>query len=206
VNYSDRNEDGSPKDIPDSLIREFKSVKYGRKLYDGKGISPDIELEEEVLSNISMGLLQDYIFFDYATQFRLKNEKIAPIEEVKLSDEQLNEFKSFILSKEFSYSTKAEKMLAELKKSTESEHYYNDIENEYTSLKLKLLDVKNNDFAKHKDEIQRILTNEIILRYYHQKGQLVYSLAHDEYIEEALAVLSNKEKYDSILRGTYQSK
>ena len=68
----------------------------------------------------------------------------------------------------------------------------------------KLLAVKNEDFEKHKEEIRDLLSRELVIRYHHQLGQLEHSLNKDPYIEEALVLLSDNDKYNSILKGTYK--
>ena len=67
----------------------------------------------------------------------------------------------------------------------------------------KLKEVKNNDFTKHKQEISNLLSGEVVMRYYYQKGRLEYGLAHDEYVDAALIILSDTATYNSILKGTY---
>ncbi|HAW50810.1 MAG TPA: hypothetical protein DCX54_00550 [Flavobacteriales bacterium] len=205
LNYSDRNAEGKAREIPDSLINEFKSIKYGRPLFDGKGIKPDIEIQNETYSNIAFGLVQKNHVFDFATNVRLRIESIGNPKEYEVSDELFGEFKSYIGSQDFAYETNAEALLEELKASTEEEHYYTDIEKEYHELQHKLLEVKSNDLDKHEQEIKNILASEIVLRYHNQKGQLEYSLKQDPYLDSALSVLGNMEKYNAILRGPTSS-
>ena len=68
VDFSHPNEDGSVGVIPDSLISEFKT-KNGRSVKDGGGITPDIEILPEQLSQISTELYLRYYIFDYATKY-----------------------------------------------------------------------------------------------------------------------------------------
>ena len=205
INYADRDAEGKPLEIPDSLIREFKSIKYERPLYDGKGIKPDIAVPENLLHNITRGLYQDYHIFDFATKYRLEHKEVPGPEDFHASDELMARFSDYVNSREFSYSTSAEKYLEKLRESTVEEHYYKDVESEYDLLKKKLLEVKNKDFEKHKEEIREVLSHEIIQRYYHQKGQLEYSLKYDPYVDSALAVLGDPGRYEAILKGGPQS-
>ncbi len=205
LDYSDRNANGAAQEIPDSLINEFKSLVHGRPLFDGKGIKPDIEIEDRLLSNISIGLINDLYYFDYATKYRLENDKIGELEAYRVSDSDMMAFKEFVDNQNFHYSTAAEKLLEELKESTIEEHYYQAIEEEYHELNHKLLEVKNNDFNKHQEEIADLLSSEIVLRYYNQKGELIHSLKNDEYVDRAVEVLKDEAMYASILQGTYKS-
>lgn len=203
INYSERESDGRAREIPDSLIREFKSLVHNRPLFDGKGIKPDIEIGDLKLSNISFGLLRDYYVFDYATQYRLNNNAIAGPSEFKVDEGILTDFKSFVQEKDFSYETEAEEILEELKESTKEEDYYASLESEFEILKNRLSEEKQKDFERHKDEIVDILSAEIVLRYHNQRGELIYSLKNDEFVEKAKEVLKDEGLYNSILEGTY---
>ena len=66
--FSHPNEDGSVGIIPDSLISEFKT-KNGRIVKDGGGITPDIEILPEPLSQVSSELFLRNFIFDYATAY-----------------------------------------------------------------------------------------------------------------------------------------
>ena len=62
--FSHPNEDGSVGMIPDSLISEFKT-KNGRTVKDGGGISPDIEIIPEPLSQITTELVSQKFYFRF---------------------------------------------------------------------------------------------------------------------------------------------
>ena len=62
----------------DSTNRVYKT-RNGRKVFDGRGIEPDISIEEKPLSLLQVALLQKGMYFDFATQYQAKhpNEKNA---------------------------------------------------------------------------------------------------------------------------------
>ena len=95
LDYSNRNEDGSVGHIPDSLTSEF-STQNGRKVYDGGGIVPDIKVENEVISNLSIGLIRQFKIFDYSTKFRSENEEIDSPKDFKISDQIYKDFENFV--------------------------------------------------------------------------------------------------------------
>jgi carboxyl-terminal processing protease len=74
LDYTQRNDDGSVGNVPDSLITEFRTKK-GRKVYDGGGIVPDIVLEPEQLSNLSAALLTKFMI---SLPFMLMKPKPLP--------------------------------------------------------------------------------------------------------------------------------
>ena len=205
VDYSNRNEDGSVGLIPDSLISEFKTFG-GRSVYDGGGVSPDIKIERKKYSNLAFALVAQNMFFDYATQFVLKNNEIAKPEQFKISDEEFEEFKSFVAKKEdFKYESATQDALKELKKTAKKEHYYSKAQGEFEELeKLLTLDVQK-DLDIFKDQVSELLANEIVKRYYFQKGAIKFSLQDDEEVEKAIELLTDQSQYSGILSGTLLS-
>lgn len=200
--YSNRNEDGSVGNVPDSLIKEFKT-KNGRKVYDGGGINPDLSLSPVEYSPIARALVGKRLIFDFATQYRIKNPTIPPASEFVVNDAIFNEFKKFISDKEYDYTTASEKMAKELKETAEKENYFNAIEVEYKQLMQKLMHDKNADLEKSKEEISYLLADEIVSRYYFQRGRVENGLSSDPEVKKALEVLQNKTFYNDIITGKY---
>ena len=198
LDYSNRNEDGSVGKIADTLKTAFKT-KNGRTVYDGGGIEPDIEVEKSPISNIAISLIQKRLIFDYATDYRHSNEKIAAVEDYQFSD--FEDFKLFLSDKEYEYHTETEDVVEELKEIAEDELYYESISAEYDALVTKLTANKKDDLNKFKSEIIELLTGEIASRYYYQKGRIIANLQFDEDVQEAIKILSNQEQYNSILAG-----
>ncbi len=202
LDYSHRNDDGSVGNIPDSLIREFKT-KAARKVYDGGGIIPDYKVENKKYSNILASLLTKYLIFDFATQYRVKNATIAPAKDFKLSERDYNDFVAFIANKEYDYQTKSEKALDDLKTFATNEKYFEDIGSEYEALKAKMMHDKGKDLQKFKDEIKQQLQEEIVSRYYYQKGRIEASFTDDRDLTAAKQLIKDKKTFTSILAGTY---
>jgi carboxyl-terminal processing protease len=73
----DFSDDRGFKSIHDSLINEF-STKNGRKVYDGGGIRPDIQIVEERASPLVINLYTRNFIFDFATEFASKYSSIPP--------------------------------------------------------------------------------------------------------------------------------
>ena len=198
LDYTHRNEDGSVGKVPDSLITEF-STRNGRKVYDGGGIVPDITTEPVYLSKIAISLIEKNLIFDYATEFALKHDSIDAPEKFAISDEDFNDFIKYISDKEYDYETESEKELTKLIDIAKKEKYYEKAETDLAELKNKLSHDKNNDIQKFKDEITELLNEEIVSRYYYQKGRAKSSIKFDEDVKKAIELLQDKAKYDSIL-------
>ena len=198
LDYSNRNDDGSVGKIPDSLMTEFQT-RNGRKVYDGGGINPDIITTSEKIGSIIVSLFRERIFFDFATDFRFEHESIP--EEFIFSDENFEQFVSYISDKEYTYKTKTEKALENLKTKATDEHYFDNVNHEYNALSKKLESSKRDDLLKSKDDIKEILTGEIMSRYFYQKGRIKSTLRFDMEIEESIDILRNNEEYNKIIDG-----
>lgn len=202
LDYSNRDDDGKVNVVPDSLKKEFTTLKNKRKVFDGAGIEPDINIEEERPSEILQSLVENNLLFDFATEYRIKNQMLEPAKTFKLKDEEYNEFIDFLKNKEYDYTTISEEILEKLKEATLEDKYYASIEKEFHLLKDKLSHNKNDDLILFKNEIKNYLEVEIVSRYYFQRGQVENILSKDDYLNEAYKVLTDKQKYTDILKGT----
>ena len=199
LDYSNRNEDGSVGKVPDSLISTFYT-RNGRKVKDGGGVTPDIKTENEEVSDISISLMNKRLVFDFATQFRYKNEKIESIENFEITDEIFNNFVEFLSDKEYQYTTATEDALDIFKEITDEEGTSDLISEEFNLLIEKIKLNKENDLGNNKEEIKEFLSNEIVSRYYYQEGRIIDRLKHDKDIDEALRLFANIDEYYSLLK------
>ncbi len=180
------------------MKKAFKT-KAGRKVLDGGGVDPDIKVALKQLSKISESLISKQLVFDYATYFRNKNESIANAKTFKLTDADFADFKKYIADKDYAYSTATETALLDMKKKAEEEKYFDAIKTQFETIKQSLSHDKLADLDKNKEEIIEILEDEIVRRYYFQKGKIEASFSHDEEIQEALKVLADKSAYKKLL-------
>lgn len=205
LDYTNRNEDGSVGHIPDSLISEFKT-RNGRKVYDGGGIIPDIKVEPEDLSQLSLSLITQSVIFDYATKFAFENPSIANVKNFEITDEIYNDFVKFALEDSFKYETQSQRELDEFEKVLKREKYYDLAKEEFDNLKEKLTNDKEKDLLAFKDEVVQFLRDEIVGRYYYQEGQIETNLKDDKQLDRALEILKNPAEYKSILSPEFENK
>ena len=201
IDYSNKNIDGYSGKIPDSLKTAFKT-KNGRIVYDGGGIEPDVLSEPEKLSNISISLISKYYIFNFANYFKRTHSVIDSAKYFNVDDVVFNDFIKYLSGKDYDYETKSEKILEELKSIAEKENYFNAIKTEYISLKDKLIHDKNDDLLKNKDEIKKLLKEEIASRYFYQKGRIEASLSEDNEVKKAVDIFKNNTLYTNILINT----
>ena len=199
LEYYDKETGEKPKEIADSLLKTFQT-KNGRKVIDGRGIEPDLKIEPDDLRRLSAMLLTKNLIFNYSTEFASKNASIPKSEDFKLSDSQYEEFKSFALKDDFSYTTASEEALKKMKETAEKEGYFNEVKSEYEAMMLKVTPSKSRDLDKFKNEISQMLENEIVSRYYFQKGRTLNSFRYDKVLQKAKEILGNTNEYNTILK------
>ncbi|MBP6977287.1 MAG: S41 family peptidase [Bacteroidales bacterium] len=202
IDYSHKDENGRFTKIPDSLISEFKT-RNGRSVYDGGGIEPDIEIDIPQLSSISYALYTKFLIFDYATHYFWSHPSIPPANQFEINDSIYQDFLSFLSGKDYTYTTSSEKVMNDLKAIAEKEEVYDDITAEYEALEAKIQKSKLDDLQESRNELETILRQEIVTRYYYEVGRIISSLKDDPEIKKANELLLRGEIYRSILDGTY---
>ncbi len=198
LDYSHRDENGRATRVPDSLKTAFKT-RNGRTVYDGYGIEPDVEVEQEYMSALSVVLVQKFLIFDYVTQFVKTHPTIAPPSQFEITDEIYSDFRQFLSGKEYTYSTSTEKYLEDLKTIAKEEKYLEALDGDIKALEAKLKADKADDLTKYREEISEMLKSEILSRYYYQKGRIEGSLVHDKDVLKAVEILTDKAQYQKIL-------
>jgi len=198
LDYSHKDNQGHAIKFADSLITEFKT-KNGRKVFDGAGIKPDIQVNDSNQPEIVKTLIADNLIFDFATDYRSRIDSINIPEKFKLTEKEYLDFITFVSSKNLNYKPPTEKALASLEKESKSDKYFKDIKPYYDSIMVVLNRNKKSDLLAYKKEISEILEEEIISRYYFQKGRIKYKLTHDIEIEKAKALFAKPDLYKLVL-------
>ena len=199
IDYSHRNPDGSVARIPDSLTNLFKT-KHGREVRDGGGITPDVKIEWDKMNRLTYNIIRDLWAFNYANRFYATTPSIASAEEFVITDSIFNDFKKFIDPDKFQYDKVCETMLGELRKTAEAEGYMNDeTKAQFDALEGLLRHNLDKDLDNNRKAINEILSDEIVGRYYYQKGQVIDNLKYDEALDRAAAILNDPQAYRKIL-------
>ena len=200
LEYYDKESGEKPKDIPDSLLRKFKT-KNGREVIDGRGIDPDISIEKEELSRLSALLFTKNILFNYATAYHAANKEIKGADEFRLTEEEYTAFKNYVIKEKLNYTSLAEEALIKMKEAAEKEGVFDEIKMEYEKTLEKISPNQALDLEKKRQEIIELLENEIVSRYYYQKGRTINSFQHDPVVIKAIETAINKVAYDAILKN-----
>ncbi len=201
INYAERRSDGSVAQIPDSLKVAFET-HGGRRVYDGGGINPDIVVERPERGAVISALQRQFMIFDYANMYFRQHESIEEPKSFFITDEIYADFVAFLAANEFSYETDSERLLNRLKAAAEREKYYEAVASDIARLTEVVKQEKTRDLVTFRAEIEQMLREEIVSRYYYRKGRVVVSLDDDPDVERALQLFLDHQAYDGILAGS----
>ena len=200
LDFSHPNEDGSVGIIPDSLISEFKT-RNGRVVKNGGGITPDIEIAPESLSQIATELFFRNYIFDFASIYYWSHPGFKSIDEFSFTDKDYADFENYLTARKFSYKTITEMSLNELIANAKKEKYYDLHKDIFTELQKELNHTLDNDLTTFKNEITELLEDEIIGRYFYEEGSIAWTVKTDEQVLKAVEILNKSQDYNSILQG-----
>jgi len=199
VDYSDRDSTGKIKNLTENQKAVFYTSNK-RPVFDAGGIIPDITIEPQSAAKITISLVVKNLIFDFATEFAYKNQSIDSAITYVINEKTYGDFVAFLQNKDYDYETDSEIRLKELKQATIDEQYFEKISAEYESLMLKLTHNKQEDLQTFKGEISEILANEIVARYYFQRGRIQNSLQFDIELKEGIRLLTSMQEYENILK------
>jgi len=198
IDYKHRDANGRATKVPDSLKTAFQT-RNGRTVYDGFGIEPDIEVEHETSSLLSVALYNRLHFFNYAMKFHREHATIPPAGEFKITDEIWNDFVNYLSDKTYDYTTYTENIIADLRKVAEEENYMDNLKQQIDQLEKTYKDAKKEDLNRNREEISELLADAIILHYYYRKGCIEAALDYDPDVKKAIEILGNTAEYNKLL-------
>ena len=199
IDYSHRDEEGRVTNVPDSLIREFRTTR-GRKVYDGGGIMPDVNAEAVNYNLFSAAVYGMGYIEDFAMEY-LRRSRFAPVnvDSFRLDNSGYAAFIAYMADKEVQYESETKVALEMLKRTAEKEDFTERIAPELEALTEKITKNKNEELGRLQPEISRLIEDDIVLYYHYSQGVIRHSLHHDEVVAAALRVLSDASEYGRIL-------
>ncbi len=196
LDYWNRDENNNA--VRNTTFNEF-TTRNGRKVEDGGGVLPDIEVEAVKANPLTTALLNNNVIFDFATDYHYKNE-IVDVSNFNFSDTDFQNFKNFVSQSDFSFETKTEKAIKEAMTDKEDVIFNSTVEEDFKTLLLDIEKSKTAALTTHQKEIQSKLEDEIVKRYFYREGLYEYYLKNDDAILAATELLENTSKYEGILK------
>ena len=201
IDYAKSRDGGSRGTVPDSLRKAFKTAN-GRVVLDGAGIEPDEKVTEKGYAPISYTLVAGNHVFDFATTYFYAHPSLSSPSTFQVSEQEYAEFKKFLVGKSYDYTTYTEKSVKDMEAYLAKEPYFDEIKEQLDQIKAKVNHSKENDLETHKKEIKKILSEEIISRYYFQEGMIEASLKGDPVIDLAKNYFATPARLAKALAGT----
>ena len=110
-------------------------------------------------------------------------------ENFEVTDADYAEFKEMVKKADFKYDQQSEKILKNLKEMAEFEGYMKDASEEFKALEQKLSHNLDRDLDYFAKDIKNMIAQDIIKRYYFQRGGIIQQLKDDDDLNEAVKVL-----------------
>ena len=194
LDYWNRDEEGNA--VRNTNFKEF-TTRNGRKVQDGGGVMPDVEIASIKTNSLIDALNQHNIIFDFATDFYYDRD-FGSVHEFAFEDSDFQAFKQYAKTQDFSFQSESETLLEQTMNS--EEHLLGaEVQEKYKDLLLAMNKGKIAALDTYKREIQKNLEDEIIKRYFYREGLYQYYLQEDEAIQSATVLLNDPSKYNAIL-------
>jgi carboxyl-terminal processing protease len=198
IDYAERNADGDVSLISDSLKVAFKT-ENNRTVYDGGGLQPDISVAGNEWSVFAMDVMRAGVIFNFANTYYHSHESISEPDIFDLSDQDYNIFVEQLENTGFDFSSSIESIVDELVSTVNDEEMSQEIIDKVHDIKRTVGGNVKQEFIDHKDEIRRLLRQEIVSRYYFNKGSIQGALVGDRDLKSAIDILSDTKSYNEIL-------
>jgi carboxyl-terminal processing protease len=199
VDFSHPNEDGSVGYIPDSLIKTFMT-KNGRPVKDGGGIIPDVIVPSDMLTRFTSELYVQNMVFDYSTKYYWSHPVPSVIDSLRMTENDLEDFASFLKEKNFSYQTDSEAALEDLVAVAREEQLYDKNIETIDKLKAGMSHSLERDLETQKRDVAELLESELAGRYFYDAGMVEYSLSRDNQVTEAVRIAEDGAHYRLLLQ------
>jgi len=196
LDYANRDlKTGKVPKFSDTTLNEF-TTQNGRKVYDGGGVTPDVESEFSKKTKETDELLKSRAIFNFVTDFTHQNPNLSA-ENYTFSSTNFNQFKEYLLRKDTAFVSKEEKLFQEAYESVENN---NKITSEYNTIIQQLKATKVAKVLVNQDILSREIENEIVERYAYKEGMYKHLFKNDITIKNAVNLLNSPKKYSSILK------
>jgi carboxyl-terminal processing protease len=190
LDYAHRDSSGKAIEVAPGAAKAFKT-RNGRAVEEGRGIMPDVAVEEPDLAKVVGGLFEADLFFDFATNYRRKHADIGPAEDFKITDALFQEFTEFVKDKKFDYDNESLAILDSLERKAKEERYFDHAKEEIEALRIELAPDRTADLVRFRTDVEEVLRNEIVSRYHHQTGRAKAGLATDPYVKKAVELFAS---------------
>jgi carboxyl-terminal processing protease len=197
TDYSKKDANGKAIKTSEKEYNAFKT-KGGRIVYDGGGVLPDVEIADMKKSATSLSIANSDAVFEFANvlYYRNPNAKSAS----NISEAEYNEFKAFLKKEKVEINNNSDKSLKNLLEAVKKDKIDADIQIEIKQLEAAIEKTKDKELDKNKEEIKRLLLQELLLRYGYRNAFYDYVSTKYSDVLKAQQILNNPTEYKQILK------
>jgi len=187
---------------PDSIVTSQREVFYtkgGRKVYGGGGVVPDIEINYPKFKPIEYNLERQSMFFNFAVAYLAQHPNIS--KDFEVDNQILEEFKTFLKEKKFTYKSALEIDLDSLKSDIAGQNKSEMFSKTMADMQQIIEKDKEDDFEESIDYIRKSLKRDVLNNLYGEKAFYEQVLLKtDPFIQKAFEILTNEKEYKKLLK------
>ena len=193
-------EDGEPIHLADSLTKAF-STAAGRTVRDGGGITPDLIVREDSISQFATSVNETEQFLDFCSHYRNTHSSIGPAADFRLTDADYEAFCQYMKQSDFRYERNSLKLLEALRAMVHREGLENVVGRELDSLEHAIKQDNDYEFKRWESELRYLLESIIVFYYYYEPGVYDYLLPRTHVIQRAIEVVRDSHLMHKLLSG-----
>ena len=197
TDYSKKDANGKAIKTSEKEYNAFKT-KGGRTVYDGGGVLPDVEIADMKKSDTSLSIANSDAVFEFANLLYYRNPNAKNV--TNISEAAYNEFKVFLKKEKIEINGNIDKSLKNLLEAAKKDKIDADIQIEIKQLEAAIEKTKDKELDKNKEEIKRLLTQELLLRYGYRNAFYDYVSSNYSDVLKAQQILNNPSEYKQILK------
>jgi carboxyl-terminal processing protease len=198
-NYHKQEGDNSKQ--PDSLVNEYKTVG-GRAVYDGGGITPDIEIAPKKMSNYAAMIYVSGVVDDFADEyFRTHEISADSVEGFAITAADFDRFVEMVGDRTFEYDRQTHDVVLALAEAVEAEGYGEKLTGDIKALASRLVEERDNAtmLRNNQEVITDLIEEAIVLRAAYNDGVVRYRIRDDVCVDKAVDILTDSNAYNTIL-------
>ena len=197
TDYSKKDANGKAIKTSEKEYNAFKT-KGGRTVYDGGGVLPDVEIADMKKSATSLSIANSDAVFEFANVLYYRNPNAKNV--TNISEAAYNEFKVFLKKEKVEINGNSDKSLKNLLEAAKKDKIDADIQVEIKQLEAAIEKTKDKELDKNKEEIKRLLLQELLLRYGYRSAFYDYVSSNYSDVLKAQQILNNPAEYKQILK------
>ncbi len=186
------------KNRKEKIEEQGEKEKYytnaGRVVYGGGGISPDFSTSLPVFPRLVGKLYEQGMFVKFATHYT-SNAPEMDQDNFEVTDAMIQEFREFLKSKEFTYTSDSELELDKLEEIARRRQFKQNIFTSIETLRSQIQAQHDVDFTAGIDQIQAQIGTEVGAKLWGGEGRYSYAVQHDPDVLAAVEILQDQESY-----------